>query len=71
MAETTSTDAAPAPIHKLFVGNLAFATTQDSLREAFTVVGQVVSADVVMRGMFWQRFFRGLGLGFFAPVKHF
>ncbi len=33
---------------KLFVGGLAWATTDDSLREFFAQVGEVVSASVIM-----------------------
>jgi len=32
---------------KLYVGNLAFSTTADDLREAFGEFGPVVSADIV------------------------
>lgn len=32
---------------KLYVGNLAYATTSDSLRDAFTQAGQVISANVI------------------------
>jgi len=33
---------------KLFVGSLAWATTDDSLKEFFSAVGTVVSASVIM-----------------------
>lgn len=33
---------------KLYVGNIAFSTTADDLREAFSAHGTVVSAQVVM-----------------------
>lgn len=33
---------------RLYVGNLSFTTTNDSLRAAFSKVGNVVTADVVM-----------------------
>ena len=33
---------------KLFVGSLAWATTDDSLREFFAAAGEVVSANVIM-----------------------
>ncbi len=33
---------------KLFVGNLPFSSTDDSLREAFAAYGNVTSASVVM-----------------------
>ena len=34
--------------HKLFIGGLAFSTTNDRLREVFAGAGQVESASVVM-----------------------
>jgi cold-inducible RNA-binding protein len=33
---------------KLFIGSLAWATTDDSLRDLFATVGTVVSASVIM-----------------------
>jgi RNA recognition motif-containing protein len=33
---------------KLFIGSLAWATTDDSLRDLFATVGNVVSANVIM-----------------------
>jgi RNA recognition motif-containing protein len=33
---------------KLFIGSLAWATTDDSLKELFSTVGTVVSANVIM-----------------------
>lgn len=33
---------------KLYVGNLSYTTTSDSLRTAFSKAGNVVSADVLM-----------------------
>jgi RNA recognition motif-containing protein len=33
---------------RLFVGNLPFSSTDDSLRQAFSACGEVVSASVVM-----------------------
>lgn len=33
---------------KLFIGSLAWATTSDSLKEFFSQVGTVVSADVIV-----------------------
>lgn len=33
---------------KLYVGNLSYTTTSDSLRAAFSKAGNVVSADVLM-----------------------
>jgi len=33
---------------KLYVGNLAYSTTSDSLRAAFSQAGNVVSADVLI-----------------------
>lgn len=33
---------------RLYVGNLSFTTTNDSLRAAFSKAGNVVTADVVM-----------------------
>ncbi len=33
---------------KLFVGSLAWGTTDDSLKELFSTVGEVVSASVIM-----------------------
>lgn len=33
---------------KLFIGSLAWATTDDSLKELFSSVGTVVSANVIM-----------------------
>jgi RNA recognition motif-containing protein len=33
---------------KLFIGSLAWATTDDSLRELFAQVGEVVSANVIV-----------------------
>ena len=33
---------------KLFIGSLAWATTDDSLREFFAQVGEVVSANVIV-----------------------
>ncbi len=33
---------------KLFVGNLPYSTTDDSLREMFTQYGEVLSASVIM-----------------------
>ena len=32
---------------KLFVGGIAWATTEDSLRDAFSQVGEVVSANII------------------------
>ncbi len=36
---------------KLFVGNLSYSTTDDSLRSAFSQVGAVISASVIMDRM--------------------
>ena len=36
---------------KLYVGNLSYSTTSESLREAFSKVGAVVSANVIMDKM--------------------
>lgn len=33
---------------RLYIGNLSFTTTNDSLRAAFSKAGNVVTADVVM-----------------------
>lgn len=33
---------------KLYVGNLSYTTTSDSLRAAFSKAGNVVAADVIM-----------------------
>ena len=33
---------------KLYVGNMSYSTTQDSLRDAFSKAGSVVSATVMM-----------------------
>lgn len=43
---------------KVFVGNLAFATTEDDLREYFNKAGKVVGANIIVRGT------RSLGYGF-------
>ncbi|KAJ3039624.1 hypothetical protein HDV00_012082 [Rhizophlyctis rosea] len=43
---------------KVFVGNLAFATTEDDLREYFNKGGKVVGANIIVRGT------RSLGYGF-------
>jgi len=36
---------------KLYVGSIAYATTDDSLRDAFAQAGEVISASVVMDRM--------------------
>ncbi len=36
---------------KLYVGNLPYSTTNDSLRDAFAAAGQVVSANVLVDKM--------------------
>lgn len=36
---------------KLYVGNLSYSTTSDSLRDAFSKAGAVVSANVIMDKM--------------------
>ncbi|KAI9595110.1 hypothetical protein BDF19DRAFT_342271, partial [Syncephalis fuscata] len=46
--------------HKVFVGNIAFTTTEDQLREFFAPAGTVVQAKVITRGT------RSLGYGFVA-----
>ncbi|KAJ3036323.1 hypothetical protein HK097_003863 [Rhizophlyctis rosea] len=43
---------------KVFVGNLAFATTEDDLREYFNQSGKVINANIIVRGT------RSLGYGF-------
>ncbi|KAJ6239898.1 nucleic acid binding protein [Anaeramoeba flamelloides] len=43
---------------KLYVGNISYATTNESLKETFEEYGEVVEANVVMRGT------RSLGFGF-------
>jgi len=45
---------------KVFVGNLAFATTEDDLREYFNAAGKVVGANIIVRGT------RSLGYGFIS-----
>jgi len=50
--------AAPTTTVKVFVGNLAFSTTDEELRESFAGSGNVVSANIISRGR------RSLGYGF-------
>ncbi|KAI8049083.1 putative RNA-binding protein, partial [Syncephalis plumigaleata] len=45
---------------KVFVGNIAFTTTEDELRNFFSPAGTVVQAKVITRGA------RSLGYGFVA-----
>jgi len=46
--------------HKVFVGNLAFKTTEDELKDFFTDVATVVKVNIITRGA------RSLGYGFVA-----
>ena len=62
VAESSSSTAgqqnAEGPLPKVFVGNLAFKTTEEDLAKAFAVHGEVVSANIITRGP------RSLGYGF-------
>eukprot|EP01104_Vermistella_antarctica_P013990 TRINITY_DN432_c2_g1_i1.p1 TRINITY_DN432_c2_g1~~TRINITY_DN432_c2_g1_i1.p1 ORF type:complete len:278 (+),score=92.01 TRINITY_DN432_c2_g1_i1:63-836(+) len=60
-APAPAADAAPAEprvLDKVFIGNLSFETTEDTLKELFAVAGTVVSAHIISRGP------RSLGYGF-------
>ncbi|CAI2172995.1 15532_t:CDS:2 [Funneliformis geosporum] len=46
--------------HKVFVGNLAFSTTEQTLAEFFNETGKVIKANIITRGT------RSLGYGFVA-----
>jgi RNA recognition motif-containing protein len=54
--EPVADQAAPAakaatdPAAKIFVGNLAWGTTDDGLRQAFSQFGAVITAEVVREG---------------------
>lgn len=57
-APAAVTPAPAPPTFKVFAGNLAFATTDDSLKQFFAQTGEVVDAHVVTRGN------RSVGYGF-------
>ncbi|KAJ1563765.1 hypothetical protein HK405_000856, partial [Cladochytrium tenue] len=63
-ADAIPADAAAAAVDsddnhfKVFVGNLAFTTTEDEIKEAFSKAGSVVSVNIVSRHN------RSLGYGF-------
>ncbi|KAJ2615028.1 nuclear localization sequence binding protein [Coemansia sp. RSA 1804] len=48
-AKKPKTEAEGAKVHSVFVGNLAFATTDESLATAFGAFGEVVAARVAMQ----------------------
>lgn len=58
-AQSAPAAAPAAPVtYKVFVGNLSFKTREPQLAQEFSVVGKVVSANIITRGP------RSLGYGF-------